>query len=96
MVRAQKAEDVLQYQGSLRLVDAYVESFGGSGQRVEPSWFKHADTHNIILAGGLSPSNVEELKGYGFYGVDVSSGVEKSKGIKDHMLVRAFIQKAKA
>ena len=96
VVRAQKAEDVLQYQGSLRLVDAYVESFGGSGQRVEPSWFKHADTHNIILAGGLSPSNVEELKGYGFYGVDVSSGVEKSKGIKDHMLVRAFIQKAKA
>lgn len=96
VVRAQKVEDVLQYQGSLRLIDAYVESFGGSGQRVELSWFKHSDNHTIILAGGLSPENVGELKTFGFYGVDVSSGVEKQKGVKDHEKVRAFIQKAKA
>ena len=96
VTRAQKQSDVAQYHGRLRLVDAYVESFGGAGTRLELSWFKHADTHNIILAGGLSPLNVEEVKPFGFYGVDVSSGVEKSKGIKDHEKVDAFLKKAKA
>lgn len=96
VTRAQKQSDVSQYQDRLRLVDAYVESFGGAGARLELSWFEHADTHNIILAGGLSPLNVEEVKPFGFYGVDVSSGVEKSKGIKDHEKVDAFLKKAKA
>jgi len=96
VVRAKNPEDIVQTKGKLRFVDAYVEGFGGEGKRLALSWFTHADNHNIILAGGLTPENVEELKAYGFYGVDVSSGVEKSKGIKDHALVRAFIQKAKA
>jgi phosphoribosylanthranilate isomerase len=96
VVRAKTPKDIAQSQGTLRFVDAYVESFGGSGQRLELSWFKDSDNENIILAGGLSPENVEEVKAFGFYGVDVSSGVEKSKGLKDHDLVRAFIQKAKA
>ena len=96
VTRAQKQSDVSQYQDRLRLVDAYVESFGGAGARLELSWFEHADTHNIILAGGLSPLNIEEVKPFGFYGVDVSSGVEKSKGIKDHEKVDAFLKKAKA
>jgi len=96
VVRAKSHQDIIQRQGTLRFVDAYVESFGGAGQRLELSWFKHSDNHNIILAGGLSPENVEEVKAFGFYGVDVSSGVEKSKGLKDHDKVRAFIQKAKA
>ncbi len=96
VTRAQKQSDVSQYQDRLRLVDAYVESFGGAGARLELSWFEHADTHNIILAGGLSPLNIEEIKPFGFYGVDVSSGVEKSKGIKDHEKVDAFLKKAKA
>jgi len=96
VVRAKSHQDIIQRQGTLRFVDAYVESFGGVGQRLELAWFKHSDNHNIILAGGLSPENVEEVKAFGFYGVDVSSGVEKSKGLKDHDKVRAFIQKAKA
>jgi len=96
VVRAKTPQDIAQSQGTLRFVDAYVESFGGSGQRLELSWFKGSDNHNIILAGGLSPENVEEVKAFGFYGVDVSSGVEKSKGLKDHDLVRAFIRRAKA
>jgi len=96
VVRAKTPQDIAQSQGTLRFVDAYVESFGGSGQRLELSWFKDSDNENIILAGGLSPENIEEVKAFGFYGVDVSSGVEKSKGLKDHDLVRAFIQKAKA
>lgn len=96
VVRAREACDVEQYKGLIRLVDAYVEGFGGAGQRIDLSWFENSDCENIILAGGLTPENVEHVKSLGFYGVDVSSGVEKAKGIKDHDKVRAFIQRAKA
>ncbi len=96
VVRAQKEDDITQYQGLIRLVDAHVPSFGGAGQRLDLSWFENYDCDNIILAGGLSPENIETLKPFGFYGVDVSSGVEKAKGIKDHAKVRSFIQRAKS
>lgn len=96
VVRAQKPEDVMRFQGLIRLVDAYVESFGGEGKRIDVSWFDNADRENIILAGGLSPENIGNIKMLDFYGVDVSSGVEKAKGIKDNAKVQAFLQKAKA
>ena len=96
VVRAREVSDIEQYQGLIRLVDAYVEGFGGAGQQIDLTWFENADKENIILAGGLTPENVSQIKPLGFYGVDVSSGVEKSKGIKDHDKVRAFIKKAKA
>jgi len=96
VVRAKEEIDVQKYSHSLRLVDAFVESFGGEGKRLDLSWFAKSDNENIILAGGLSPENIEVIKPLGFYGVDVSSGVEKSKGIKDHAKIKAFIQKAKA
>lgn len=97
VVRAREADDVRQqYQGLIRLVDAYVEGYGGAGKRIDLSWFENTDCDNIILAGGLSPENIEQIKPMGFYGVDVSSGVERAKGLKDHAKVRAFIQKAKA
>jgi len=96
VVRTREPHDVEQYKGLIRLVDAYVEGFGGAGQRIDLSWFENSDCENIILAGGLTPENIEQLKPLGFYGVDVSSGVEKAKGIKDHDKVRAFIQRAKA
>ncbi len=95
VVRAEKAEDVLQYQGQLRLVDAHVESFGGAGKRLDLSWFEHADKSNIILAGGLNATTLDEIKPLGFYGVDVSSGVEKAQGLKDHEKIRLFVHKAK-
>lgn len=96
VIRAQKEEDITQYQGLIRLVDAYVPSFGGAGQRLDLSWFEHHDCENIILAGGLTPENLERLKPFGFYGVDVSSGVEKEKGIKDHEKIKAFLKRAKS
>ena len=96
VVRARESSDIEQYNGLIRLVDAYVEGFGGAGQQIDLTWFENADKENIILAGGLTSENVSEIKSLGFYGVDVSSGVEKSKGIKDHDKVRAFIKKAKA
>lgn len=95
VIRAQKPEDILMYRDEYRLVDAYCEGYGGSGKRLNIEWFEGIDCSKIILAGGLDPENVESLKRYGFYGVDVSSGVEASKGKKDHQKVNAFITKAK-
>ncbi|MBU0631817.1 phosphoribosylanthranilate isomerase [bacterium] len=95
VVRAQKKEDLLRYSDEYRLVDAYCESYGGAGKRINIEWFEDIDCSKIILAGGLDPMNVSEVKKYGFYGVDVSSGVEKSKGKKDYTKVSEFIKNAK-
>jgi phosphoribosylanthranilate isomerase len=95
VIRAQKREDILMYADEYRLVDAYCEGFGGSGKRLNIEWFEGVDCSKIILAGGLDADNVSSLKSYGFYGVDVSSGVEASYGKKDPQKVISFIQKAK-
>jgi len=96
VVRAKEAKDVLQYKDRYRLVDAYSEAYGGSGKRLNLEWFKGVDCSKIILAGGLTPENLAELDGYGFYAVDVSSGVEKIKGRKDYKKVSKFIKNAKS
>ena len=94
VIRAQTKEDILKYSNEYRLVDAYCESYGGAGKRINIEWFEDVDCSKIILAGGLDPTNVTELKKYGFYGVDVSSGVEKNKGKKDYQKVSEFIKNA--
>lgn len=96
VIRAQKREDILLHADEYRLIDAYCESFGGSGKRLNIEWFEGLDCSKIILAGGLDPENVATLKPYGFYGVDVSSGVEASKGKKNPLLVETFIKRAKS
>lgn len=96
VIRAQKASDILQYSDEYRLVDAYCEEYGGAGKRLNIEWFKDVDCSKIILAGGLNPQNVASLKEYGFYGVDVSSGVELSHGIKSEQKVKEFIANAKS
>lgn len=49
-----------------------------------------------LLAGGLTPENVAEaIRGTGAPAVDVSSGVERVRGLKDRELVRAFLRAAK-
>ncbi len=96
VVRAQKPEDIIAHSDEYRLIDAFCEAYGGSGKRLNIEWFDGVDCSKIILAGGLDPSNVASLKSYGFYGVDVSSGVEASKGKKDHDKVRSFIEQAKS
>ncbi|MDA3908419.1 MAG: phosphoribosylanthranilate isomerase [Sulfurimonas sp.] len=95
VIRAKEASDILKYSSEYRLVDAYCESYGGAGKRLNIEWFKDVDCSKIILAGGLDADNVASLKEYGFYGVDVSSGVEESHGIKNHKKVKDFINNAR-
>lgn len=96
VIRAKEPKDILLYGDEYRLVDTYCESYGGSGKMLNLEWFDGVDCSKIILAGGLDPSNVASLKNYGFYGVDVSSGVEISHGKKDSLKVAEFIKNAKS
>jgi phosphoribosylanthranilate isomerase len=96
VIRAQHREDVLQCADQYRLIDAFCEGYGGSGKRLNIEWFEGIDCSKIILAGGLNPDTIAPLKSFGFYGVDVSSGVEASKGKKSPELTKAFIVQAKA
>jgi len=94
VIRAKTKQDILKYKDEYILVDAFVDSFGGEGKRLNLSWFKDLDCSKIILAGGLNSENLCELKEFGFYGVDASSGVEISKGKKDKQKMINFCKVA--
>jgi phosphoribosylanthranilate isomerase len=77
------------------VVDAFSsETYGGTGQTVDWTLAREvAKAAPILLAGGLTPSNVQEaIRQVQPYGVDVSSGVEDRPGKKDHGKIRAFTQ----
>ena len=96
VVRVQSRDDIGKFAHRYRLLDVHDEtSYGGTGNRLNLDWFRGVDCSRIILAGGLTPENVHEAKAYGFYGVDVSSGVELIKGKKDPKKVEQFIANAK-
>lgn len=95
VIRAKEAKDILKYSDEYRLVDAYCDAYGGAGKRLNIEWFKDIDCSKIILAGGLNANNIASLKEYGFYGVDVSSGVEESYGVKSSQKVKDFIKNAR-
>ncbi len=94
VIRARSQEDIGRYSDEYRLVDAYCESYGGAGKRINIEWFENIECSKIILAGGLDADNVASLKPYGFYAVDVSSGVEKEYGKKDIEKIKKFITNA--
>ncbi len=94
VIRAKCKDDIAKF-GSYRLIDAYCESYGGSGKRLNLEWFKGVDCSKIIIAGGLRADNLEQLRDFGFFGVDVSSGVEAYRGKKDFIKVKEFIKNAK-
>ena len=96
VIRAQNTKDIQKFPKKYRLVDAYVESYGGEGKRLNLDYFKGVDCSQIILAGGLTVESIKEVKKFGFYGVDVSSGVESAKGKKDPTKVKQFIANAKS
>ncbi|AMM25555.1 phosphoribosylanthranilate isomerase [Variovorax sp. PAMC 28711] len=83
------------------LLDAHVDGFGGGGKAFDWSLLPHAVDAHLVLSGGLTPANV----GDGIralrtrckaLSVDVSSGVEASRGIKDAGKIREFVAAVRA
>ena len=82
----------------LVLLDAHDPvQHGGTGKTID--WQRAsiiARRRRIFLAGGLTPANVQQaIAEVRPYAVDVASGVESAPGIKDHKMLRAFIDAAK-
>jgi phosphoribosylanthranilate isomerase len=96
VVRAKTKKDILRYKDEYILVDSFVDGFGGEGKRLNLKWFDGVDCSNIIIAGGLDSDNLPQLDGFGFYGVDVSSGVELQKGKKSKEKMINFCKVANA
>jgi phosphoribosylanthranilate isomerase len=67
---------------------------GGTGRTID--WAAAAELasqRQVVLAGGLKPENVADaVARVRPYGIDVSSGVERSPGIKDHQRLRALFE----
>ncbi len=73
------------------LLDAHVEGFGGGGKVFDWSQIPPSVPLPVVLSGGLSPANVTDgVLGVRPWAVDVSSGVEISKGVKSGPLMRRF------
>ena len=81
------------------LMDAYhPQQFGGTGTLADLTVARLlARHHRLMLAGGLTPETVGPAIGrVRPWGVDVSSGVERTRGVKDNAQVRAFIEAVRA
>ncbi len=80
------------------LFDAYSpDAYGGTGENF--SWDvlsrRNLEHKFVILSGGLNSDNVREaIRAVNPYAVDVSSGVEGSPGIKDHLKLKRFMEAA--
>jgi phosphoribosylanthranilate isomerase len=74
------------------LFDSFVPEYGGVGESFDWSLLPAARERPFILSGGLARENVAEaIRRVRPWGVDVSSGVESAKGIKDGAKIAAFI-----
>jgi len=98
-VRVKAGVDLLQYaqdyhDAKALLLDAYVEGLhGGSGAAFDWSLIPRGLPLPVILSGGLTPENVADaVRRVRPSAVDVSSGVESAKGIKDAQKIAAFIK----
>ncbi|KRE91056.1 MULTISPECIES: phosphoribosylanthranilate isomerase [unclassified Arthrobacter] len=81
----------------LLLIDAAVPGSGESWDYASVAALPALQGRNWLLAGGLDAANVGQASAAAHaWGVDVSSGVEASRGVKDLAKVRAFVHAAKA
>ena len=73
------------------LLDTHAEGWGGSGKVFDWSLVPRAVPHRLVLSGGLHAANVAAgIQAVRPWAVDVSSGVESSRGVKDAVAIRAF------
>ena len=95
------AQDLLECEAAYRavsplfhglLLDTFVEGYGGSGKVFDWSLIPKELAPRVVLSGGLSVHNATgAISQVRPFAVDISSGVELSKGVKDEIKVRAFI-----
>jgi phosphoribosylanthranilate isomerase len=75
------------------LLDAPVEGYGGGGKAFDWSLIPSGVPRPVVLSGGLNPANViDGVQRVRPWAVDVSSGVEAGKGLKDAALMRQFCE----
>lgn len=75
------------------LLDTHVDAYGGSGKVFDWSLIPPSVPLPVVLSGGLNPANVTDgVLRVRPWAVDVSSGVESAKGIKNAALMRRFCQ----
>lgn len=89
-------DDLLQYAASYPsaralLLDAFVEGYGGGGKVFDWTLIPPSLMAQVVLSGGLDAANVgEAIRRVRPLAVDVSSGIEAGKGIKDAAKMQAF------
>jgi phosphoribosylanthranilate isomerase len=100
--RVAPGRDLLQYAALHRcakglLLDAFVDgAYGGTGRSFDWSLIPRDLPLPVVLAGGLDPANVgDAIRAVRPWAVDVSSGVERAKGIKDAVKIAAFMRGAR-
>lgn len=95
--RVKPGVDLLEYlrpfsRAAAWLLDSHVEEYGGVGESFDWSLAPAVCERPLVLSGGLAPGNVAEaIRRVRPWGVDVSSGVESAKGIKDAAKIAAFV-----
>jgi phosphoribosylanthranilate isomerase len=95
--RIRPGVDALQYlqpfsRAAAWLVDSFVPEYGGVGESFDWSLVPRGLARPLILSGGLDQKNVARaIQAVHPWGVDVSSGVESAKGIKDAGKMTAFV-----
>ena len=102
-IRVKSDTNLLQYAIDFKganalLLDTFSEqAYGGTGHVFDWNLIPKNLTKPVILAGGLVPGNVANaIKKVQPYAVDVSGGVELTKGIKDAAKIAAFMQGARS
>ena len=88
------------YGDAIMLDSKIGHTYGGTGHKIDWDIAKkiidQINDKHFILAGGLKPENIQKaIQDVNPYAVDVSSGVEKSPGIKNPVLVKSFIKLSK-